>query len=64
MEAERGLVAAVFYNRLKRQMPLQSDPTVIYGLKHFNGNLTKKDLRDDNPYNTYRINALAARADL
>ena len=58
VEAERGLVAAVFHNRLKRQMPLQSDPTVIYGLKDFNGNLTKKDLRDDNPYNTYRIVAL------
>jgi len=58
VETERGLVAAVFRNRLKRQMPLQSDPTVIYGLKNFNGNLTKKDLRDDNPYNTYRIGAL------
>ena len=58
VEAERGLVAAVFHNRLKRQMPLQSDPTVIYGLKDFNGDLTKKDLRDDNPYNTYRIVAL------
>lgn len=58
VEAERGPVAAVFYNRLKRQMPLQSDPTVIYGLKNFDGNLTKKDLRDDNPYNTYRIRAL------
>lgn len=58
VEAERGLVAAVFHNRLKRQMPLQSDPTVIYGLKDYNGNLTKKDLRDDNPYNTYRIGAL------
>ena len=58
VEAERGLVAAVFLNRLKRQMPLQSDPTVIYGLKDFNGNLTKKDLREDNPYNTYRIGGL------
>jgi UPF0755 protein len=58
VEAERGLIAAVFYNRLKRQMPLQSDPTVIYGLKDFDGNLTKKDLRDENPYNTYRISAL------
>lgn len=58
VEAERRLVAAVFHNRLKQQMPLQSDPTVIYGLKSFNGNLTKKDLRDDNPYNTYRIGSL------
>lgn len=58
VQSERPLVSAVFHNRLKRQMPLQSDPTVIYGLKTFNGNLTKKDLRDDSPYNTYRISAL------
>jgi UPF0755 protein len=58
VEAERPLVAAVFYNRLQHQMPLQSDPTVIYGLKDFNGNLTRKDLNDPNPYNTYRIAAL------
>jgi UPF0755 protein len=58
IEAERPLVSAVFHNRLKRQMPLQSDPTVIYGLKEFNGNLTRKDLHDPSPYNTYRITAL------
>ncbi len=58
VEAERPLVSAVFHNRLKHQMPLQSDPTVIYGLKDFNGNLTRKDLHDPNPYNTYRISAL------
>ena len=58
VEMERPLVSAVFHNRLKRQMPLQSDPTVIYGLKDFNGNLTRKDLADANPYNTYRIVAL------
>ena len=59
VEAERPLISAVFHNRLKRQMPLQSDPTVIYGIKEFNGNLTRKDLNDDaNPYNTYRIAAL------
>ena len=58
IEAERPLVSAVFHNRLKRNMALQSDPTVIYGLKEFNGNLTRKDLKDDNPYNTYRIPAL------
>lgn len=57
-ESERPLVSAVFHNRLKRQMPMQSDPTVIYGLKDFNGNLTRKDLRDPSPYNTYRIAAL------
>lgn len=55
---ERPLVSAVFYNRLKKQMPLQSDPTVIYGIKDFNGNLTRKDLHEASPYNTYRIAAL------
>ena len=58
IEAERPLISAVFHNRLKRQMPLQSDPTVIYGIKDFNGNLTRKNLQDTTPYNTYRISAL------
>ncbi|HWH79202.1 MAG TPA: endolytic transglycosylase MltG, partial [Candidatus Binatus sp.] len=58
VEEERPLVAAVFHNRLKQHMPLQSDPTVIYGIKDFNGNLTRKDLQEDSPYNTYRIAAL------
>jgi UPF0755 protein len=58
VEAERPLVSAVFHNRLKLHMPLQSDPTVIYGLKDFNGNLTRKDLESSTPYNTYRITAL------
>ena len=39
-------------------MPLQSDPTVIYGIKEFNGNLTRKDLNELSAYNTYRIAAL------
>ncbi len=51
--AERKLISSVFHNRLKRNMRLQSDPTVIYGLKNFNGNLTKKDLETPTPYNTY-----------
>jgi UPF0755 protein len=58
IEAERPLISAVFHNRLKRGMPLQSDPTVIYGLKNFDGNLTRKDLQHPTPYNTYRIAAL------
>ncbi len=53
--AERPLVAAVFLNRLKRGMRLESDPTVIYGIKDFNGNLTRKDLETPTPYNTYQI---------
>ena len=52
--AERGLVAAVFLNRLRIGMPLQTDPTVIYGLgETFDGNLRKRDLQTDTPYNTY-----------
>ena len=58
VDNERPLVSAVFHNRLKRLMPLQSDPTVIYGIKEFNGNLTRKNLQDSSPYNTYRITAL------
>lgn len=56
--SERHLIAAVFRNRLKRGMMLQSDPTVIYGLKDFNGNLTKEDLETKTPYNTYLIKGL------
>lgn len=51
---DRPKIAAVFHNRLKRRMRLDSDPTVIYGLKDFNGNLTRKHLRTPTPYNTYR----------
>jgi len=52
---ERELIAAVFHNRLRRKIPLQSDPTVIYGLTAFDGNLRKRDLLDTSPYNTYRV---------
>ena len=55
---ERELIAGVFYNRLRRGMRLQSDPTVIYGIPDFNGNLTRADLRAATPYNTYTINGL------
>lgn len=53
-EEERPLVAAVFVNRLRKGMLLQADPTVIYGLgENFDGNLRKRDLVADAPYNTY-----------
>jgi len=52
--ADRGRVAGVFSNRLRAGMPLQTDPTVIYGLgEGFDGNLRKRDLLADTPYNTY-----------
>ncbi len=52
--ADRPLVSAVFNNRLKVGMPLQTDPTVIYGMgAAFKGNLRKVDLRTDTPWNTY-----------
>jgi UPF0755 protein len=57
--ADRGLVAGVFVNRLRIGMPLQTDPTVIYGLgSNFDGNLRKRDLQTDTPYNTYTRNGL------
>ncbi len=50
---EYRLIAAVYNNRLKKGMKLQADPTVIYALPNFNGNIRKKDLSYDSPYNTY-----------
>jgi len=57
---EKPLVSAVFHNRLKKGMRLQSDPTVIYGIKDFDGNLRRSDLRKRTPYNTYMIKGLPA----
>ncbi|MDP2369420.1 MAG: endolytic transglycosylase MltG [Rhodoferax sp.] len=52
--ADRALIAGVFVNRLRIGMPLQTDPTVIYGLgESFDGNLRKRDLLRDTPWNTY-----------
>jgi len=52
--ADRPLISAVFNNRLRVGMPLQTDPTVIYGMgTAFDGNLRKKDLQADTPWNTY-----------
>lgn len=50
---ERSLISAVFHNRLKRGMPLQADPTVIYGVGGIEGRIRKSQLKKDTPYNTY-----------
>jgi UPF0755 protein len=55
---ERTLISAVFHNRLKRGIPLASDPTVIYGIEDFDGNLRKRDLEKRTPYNTYLFRGL------
>ena len=59
VKGDRHLVSSVFHNRLKRGMPLQTDPTVIYGLgPDWKGRLTRRDLQKETPYNTYKIPAL------
>jgi len=55
---ERPLISSVFHNRFKKGMRLEADPTVIYGIKNFNGNLTRKHLTTWSPYNTYKIKGL------
>jgi len=56
--SERPVISSVFHNRLKKNMRLASDPTVIYGIKDFDGNLTRKDLTTKTPYNTYKMKGL------
>lgn len=51
--AERPLIAGLFVNRLRKKMRLQTDPTVIYGIENYDGNIRFRDLRKDTPYNTY-----------
>jgi UPF0755 protein len=56
---DRSMIAGVFVNRLRKNMLLQTDPTVIYGIgEKFDGNLRKRDLLADTPYNTYRRRGL------
>lgn len=55
---EMPLISAVFHNRLRAGIPLQADPTVIYGIKDFDGNLTRRHLMEETPYNTYKRRGL------
>ena len=55
---ERPVISSVFHNRLKKHMRLESDPTVIYGIKNFDGNIKRKHLKMITPYNTYQIKGL------
>lgn len=55
---EKPLISAVFHNRLKKNMRLQCDPTVIYGLDSFTGKLRRKDLKVYTPFNTYLVDGL------
>jgi UPF0755 protein len=56
--AERKTISSVFHNRLKKKMRLETDPTVIYGIKDYDGNITRKHLKTWTPYNTYMIRGL------
>jgi len=56
--SERPLISSVFHNRLKKKMRLESDPTVIYGIKDFDGNVKRSHLDKATPYNTYKIKGL------
>lgn len=56
--AERAAISSVFHNRLRRGMRLETDPTVIYAIEDFDGNLTRRHLKSGTPYNTYVIRGL------
>ena len=57
-QPEKKTISAVFHNRIKKRMPLQSDPTAVYDLKDFSGKIRKSHLKRKSPYNTYVIKGL------
>ena len=61
LAAERDMIAGVLVNRLRIGMRLQADPTVIYGIRNFSGNLTRADLNRRTPFNTYTSRGLPPR---
>ncbi|HYQ48229.1 MAG TPA: endolytic transglycosylase MltG [Thermodesulfovibrionales bacterium] len=58
IDSERSVISAVYHNRLRKNMPLQADPTSIYGVKSSKEKITLNDLKRQTPYNTYRIKGL------
>ena len=58
LDSERKIISSVFHNRLRKNMRLQTDTTVIYAIEKFDGNIRKRDLKIDSPYNTYRYKGL------
>jgi len=58
VDEERAIISGVYHNRLKKKMPLQADPTAIYGVKTFDNKITRKDLKNKTDYNTYFIQGL------
>jgi len=58
LDSERALISAVFHNRLRQRMPLQSDPTAVYMMPRKEGRITPEDLQRKSPYNTYLIPGL------
>ena len=57
-DAEKPMISAVFHNRIKKKMRLQSDPTTVYDLEDYNGKVLRTHLRRNSPYNTYIIKGL------
>ena len=57
-QPEKKTISAVFHNRIKKRMPLQSDPTAVYDLEDFNGKIRRSHLKRQSPYNTYVIKGL------
>lgn len=58
IDSERSVISAVYHNRLRKNMPLQADPTSIYGIKSSKEKITLNDLKRKTPYNTYRVKGL------